>query len=244
MTRRSVSSPASWEFSQRMLILVASQLVLALTVWYVGDGRRPWYSPEFTTIQGWLGASLTILGVVIRLLGTATLSSRIMSSKSPESVRLCREGLFAVSRNPLYLGSLLMLAGYGVYFGWIAAAGFTLLHWLRYQRVIQLEETQLEEQWGQEFEDYRHSVPRWFGRLSRLRNIDWPSVTADSLLANAIFVGFAVGCVAGSITGQHAWLILFQALGGAVSVFHLIGTAAIRRRKCREASPEQHAVPQ
>lgn len=79
-------------------------------------------------------------------------------------------GLYRFTRNPMYIGVLTLLGGWGLAFGspliggyWIAlAVGFHL-------RVILHEEPWLAKRFASEWAAYSAAVPRWLPRLSRWR---------------------------------------------------------------------------
>ena len=75
-------------------------------------------------------------------------------------------GLFAVVRNPMYVGVVTMIAGEAVLFlsPWLAAwavAAIAAFH----VRVIVYEEPTLARTFGASWESYRARVPRWLPRL-------------------------------------------------------------------------------
>jgi protein-S-isoprenylcysteine O-methyltransferase Ste14 len=69
---------------------------------------------------------------------------------------------FSVSRNPMYVGITLMLAGVALLLGtvtpWVPVVVFAILMNLRFVRV---EERMLAETFGSEWEQYRARVRRW-----------------------------------------------------------------------------------
>ena len=79
-----------------------------------------------------------------------------------ESSALVTAGIFRRSRNPMYLGVLLILAGWAV---WLAnVAAFLLLPvFVAYLNRFQIapEERALEARFGTTFVDYRRAVRRW-----------------------------------------------------------------------------------
>ena len=79
-----------------------------------------------------------------------------------ESSTLVRAGIFRRSRNPMYLGVLLVLAAWAV---WLAnVAAFLLLPvFVAYLNRFQIapEERALEARFGTTFADYRRAVRRW-----------------------------------------------------------------------------------
>lgn len=79
-----------------------------------------------------------------------------------EPGQLTTAGLFARTRNPMYLGMLTALAGLAWLLGslacWLPVAVFALLAQFWY---IPLEERALSAKFGAQFEAYRRRVPRW-----------------------------------------------------------------------------------
>lgn len=86
-------------------------------------------------------------------------------SNPPE--RLVTSGPYSVSRNPIYLGHLVYVAGSaGVFRSRLVAASLlALLPW--YQRRVRRDEQRLRDLFTGEYEDYRLSAPRWLGRPRR-----------------------------------------------------------------------------
>lgn len=76
--------------------------------------------------------------------------------------KLVVNGLYKVSRNPMYLGMALLLAGAALYLGEGAAFGFVALFVLL-MNVLQIkpEEDALERKFGNDYLDYKRRVRRW-----------------------------------------------------------------------------------
>jgi protein-S-isoprenylcysteine O-methyltransferase Ste14 len=79
------------------------------------------------------------------------------ASKPP----LVRHGLFARSRNPIFLGMRLNLAGLFLALPNAATLAFLLLGEALIQVQVRLEEAHLDAAFGDDYADYRRSVPRW-----------------------------------------------------------------------------------
>ena len=79
-----------------------------------------------------------------------------------KSSKLMTEGMFRFSRNPMYLGAILLLAGLvlvmDVAAAWLILAIFTLI--LR-QKFVLKEEKLMEETFGHDYLDYKAKVRRW-----------------------------------------------------------------------------------
>ena len=110
------------------------------------------------TVQSlWIGTALVIPGLVIRALASGQLQ---------KNEQLATGGLYAYTRNPLYLGSLILAIGFALASrSWWIVAGIVLLFFSIYLPVIRAEEVFLRERFPQ-FEDYARQVPRLFPRIS------------------------------------------------------------------------------
>jgi hypothetical protein len=97
-----------------------------------------------------------------------------------EASALNTRGPYAHVRNPLYLGNLGICAGLSLVANnpWTYAIGLGFFS-TEYFFIIRAEESFLREKYGQRFEDYESSVPRWIPRFAavnagRLRStFDW-----------------------------------------------------------------------
>ena len=113
-----------------------------------------------TTQSMLIGATLVIPGLVIRALASGQLQ---------KNEQLATAGLYAYTRNPLYLGSLILSAGFALAArSWWIAAGIILLFVVIYLPVIRGEEAFLRERFP-EFADYALRVPRLLPTVHRQR---------------------------------------------------------------------------
>ncbi len=75
---------------------------------------------------------------------------------------LVQSGIFRRSRNPIYLGDLLILAGFCLFWGaWWGLLLVPLLFWILADRFIGPEEARLQEKFGKAFEAYCARTRRW-----------------------------------------------------------------------------------
>ena len=82
--------------------------------------------------------------------------------------RLAISGPYAWTRNPLYLGSALMGAGFAVAGGsWILALACLVLFVAIYWPVIRREEEYLRREFGEVYDCYAQSVPLFLPRFRR-----------------------------------------------------------------------------
>ena len=104
-----------------------------------------------------IGTALVIPGLAVRALASGQLQ---------KNEQLATAGPYAYTRNPLYLGSLILAMGFAVASrSWWIVAGIVLLFFAIYLPVIRAEEVFLRQRFPQ-FEDYARQVPRFFPRLS------------------------------------------------------------------------------
>jgi protein-S-isoprenylcysteine O-methyltransferase Ste14 len=104
-----------------------------------------------------LGAIVVVLGLVIRALA----SGHVRKNES-----LATSGPYAYTRNPLYLGSLLIGLGFAVAAdSWWVGAALVVMFFAIYLPVIRDEEAFLRRTFP-EFDEYARLVPRMFPRLS------------------------------------------------------------------------------
>lgn len=81
---------------------------------------------------------------------------------TPDGRTLLTDGVFRLSRNPMYLGMALILVGMAVIAGsatvWLVPPAFV---WLIDRQLIRREEAILAAQFGDEYHAYRRRVRRW-----------------------------------------------------------------------------------
>jgi protein-S-isoprenylcysteine O-methyltransferase Ste14 len=76
--------------------------------------------------------------------------------------RLATDGVYAISRNPIYLGFLFVLAGFAFVLGSLGILVMVpVVAVLLYALVIRSEEAYLAHRFGAEYEGYRARVRRW-----------------------------------------------------------------------------------
>jgi protein-S-isoprenylcysteine O-methyltransferase Ste14 len=105
-----------------------------------------------------IGAGLVIPGLAIRGLASGHLQ---------KNEQLATGGPYAYTRNPLYLGSLILSVGFALAArSWWIVGGIVLLFFVIYLPVIRSEENFLRERFPQ-FDEYAREVPSLLPRVSR-----------------------------------------------------------------------------
>ena len=146
---------------------------------------RVFAKPSFVTLVS--GGAVALLGLAIRAWAAGYVE---------KGSKLATEGPYALTRNPLYLGSSMIGAGFALAGRsvWVAAA-FAALLVLVYVPVIRREERFLREKFGTAYDDYARGVPIFFPRIARPRTSDvqfsWQRYRANREYEAAL--GFTVG---------------------------------------------------
>lgn len=112
------------------------------------------------------GAVIGALGAGVFICSVLTMkdSWRAGVSKS-EKTRLVTGGIYAVSRNPAFLGFDLVYAGIALmFFNWVLFALSALAALMLHLQIVNVEEEHLADAFGNEYLDYRKKVCRYFGR--------------------------------------------------------------------------------
>jgi len=110
-----------------------------------------------------LGYLFIALGIGLPVWGAQIfkrVETNILPYKSPD--KLVTEGPFKFSRNPMYLGMLLVLIGVGVRLGileslYFIGVFFAVANWW----YIPFEEGKMDKMFGEQFTDYKKQVRRW-----------------------------------------------------------------------------------
>lgn len=120
----------------------------------------------FTVPARRVGAlTLAVAGVVIALLGVISFrrARTTVNPLHPEAASaLVVSGVYRFTRNPMYLGLLLVLLGWAVFLANALAFVFPAVYVPLMNRLqIRPEENALAEKFGPGFADYRSKVRRW-----------------------------------------------------------------------------------
>jgi protein-S-isoprenylcysteine O-methyltransferase Ste14 len=140
---------------------VAVLLVIALLM-----GLSVGIGPQLHWLhQRGIGVGLILGGVLVGVLGVVTFrrAHTTVDPRFPQkTTALVTSGIYRVTRNPMYLGMLLALAGWACWLGQILpylALPIFVIYINRWQ--IAPEERALEQIFRQEFMLYRARVRRW-----------------------------------------------------------------------------------
>lgn len=142
-----------------------------------------------------MGGALAALGLFVRGLA---------SGHVKKDAELTVSGPYAYTRNPLYLGSMIIAAGFALAArSWWIVAGMATIFVAIYIPVILHEEAYLRSQFP-EFDDYARRVPRLVPRL-RTRT---SGVVSEGTRASAVNGDFRPNCIGNTASTMRSWGLL------------------------------------
>ena len=138
-------------------------LLCALLIWWLGKRTPALNLPNSVRI----GAAIALLAAGIFVMLAAVISFRraktTVNPLKPETASaLVTSGIFGYTRNPMYLGMLLVLCAWVAFLASPAALTVVLVFWLYIGHFqIRPEEAALTSLFGGDFTDYTKRVRRW-----------------------------------------------------------------------------------
>jgi protein-S-isoprenylcysteine O-methyltransferase Ste14 len=141
----------AWLFRRRTVIPIPLAIAILATP---ADRTQP------SALVG-AGAILVVLGEAIRLWSVRQIGA-ISRTRSDRLGPLVASGPFALVRNPLYLGNIVLWVGFAVSarLPWLAPV-FVAILGFEYHAIVRWEERLLEERLGERYRTYTEHVPRW-----------------------------------------------------------------------------------
>ena len=133
------------------------------------------YNAQHASAYVVLGLVCIILGESIRF-WAVSYAGGITRTTTVGAAMLCTAGPFAHTRNPLYIGNMLMYNGIVLIAGASNILSMLMLTWLffiiQYYLIINLEEQTLTRIFGNTYLYYIKNVPRLFPQLLRWKSDD------------------------------------------------------------------------
>jgi len=142
---------------------VMTTTVLAVAMWFIAQNSA---GSELPSVLRWAVLLLLVaVGSAVGLAGVWSFRSAqttVNPYRPHATSTLVTSGVYRFTRNPMYLGLMLALAGWGIYLAnvWSLLLGFAFVPFMnRFQ--IEPEERALEHTYGEEFRSYCRKVRRW-----------------------------------------------------------------------------------
>ena len=111
----------------------------------------------------WVGITIIVVGVLI-VVGPVTAFARAETTIKPfeDSSSLVVSGIYRYTRNPMYVGMVVVLLGVAVLLGSLSPFIMPIIFVpVLNARIIKHEEQMLEERFGEEYRELKRSVRRW-----------------------------------------------------------------------------------
>jgi protein-S-isoprenylcysteine O-methyltransferase Ste14 len=147
---------------QSRRVMPTTYLLLAIVLMIALHFVYPWR----TVMPGWwrlVGILAVAAGVALNVVADkAFRAARTTLKPFEESSALVTRGVFHFTRNPMYVGFLLVLIGVALLLGsltpWVVVAGSGIL---LDRQFVAIEERMLARRFGEEWKRYTLSTPRW-----------------------------------------------------------------------------------
>ena len=138
---------------------IAMALVLVATTvqWLLPPKATPIYSSAIFAV------TLSLAGFAVMMWAWWQFQQRqVAICPTEKTARLITDGIYRVTRNPMYLGMTMILAGLAVWFGTMPfycapAVFFVIIN----QAFCPYEEAKLTSAFGEDYKQYRSAVRRW-----------------------------------------------------------------------------------
>lgn len=148
-----------------------------------------------------VGGCVALLGELVRTYGVAYIGT-ISRTRSYSNGQLVQEGPFALLRNPLYFGNLVLSVGLSMMsnVSWLPLL-VVVVFYAQYIPVVAWEERKLNHIFGDSYAQYCATVPnRWFPSLGRIRATrlyaapqEWgPALKSEKRTLTSVFAYFLI----------------------------------------------------
>ena len=177
-----------------------------------------------------VGALLVLMAASLRTWATAYLRADVMQDSAVHAEAIVADGPYRHTRNPLYLGNLLLATGFGAL---ASRSGFPVivLGMLFFcLRLIGLEESRLLAEQGERYREYVRRVPRLFPSLTPRvpaseRQPRWGQAFLGEGFIWAFFLGIAVFAITLRVN------LLWICVGGGLVAYVALSYALKPKRK-------------
>jgi protein-S-isoprenylcysteine O-methyltransferase Ste14 len=139
-------------------------LVAGLIPLWITDVRINNIFHEVWQLHHYIGTIVFLIGFVIMLWCIISFAVKGRGTLSPvdPTKKLVISGLYCFSRNPMYVGVMLILIGEAIFFQSVNLWGYLILVFVAFNLfVIHIEEPRLGKDFGEDYKLYCQKVRRW-----------------------------------------------------------------------------------
>jgi protein-S-isoprenylcysteine O-methyltransferase Ste14 len=145
----------------RLIVAAAFVWVLARVAWKNLDNFAGALAWLVHPAAAWGGIAILGVGAVLIVAAQFQMGASWRIGVDRERTELVTHGLFGVSRNPVFLGMVLVLVGGFLVAPSAVTAGLLGVGWVAFSTQIRLEEAHLAALHGEAYAAYRAKVRRW-----------------------------------------------------------------------------------
>lgn len=117
----------------------------------------------------YIGVALNIIGGLLIVSGWRVVHREYWSKEKGEG-KLVTDGIYAYIRHPQYAGFIILTFGLLVHWATIPLLIMWPLLVIQYVKLAKQEETEMIEQFGDDYKEYMEKVPRFFPKLNLFYN--------------------------------------------------------------------------
>jgi protein-S-isoprenylcysteine O-methyltransferase Ste14 len=145
------------------------------------------FSKPLTVEGSWLDCMFDQIAWLTFLIGGAIRWWSTLYIGGRKTSDLISEGPYSLCRNPLYLGTFLMVVSVAIFMQSLTfSAGLILASWIYLSTTIPVEERRLRDRFGSKFDKYCEEVPRLFPRFSGFKSAATIEVRINGLMSEGI----------------------------------------------------------
>jgi protein-S-isoprenylcysteine O-methyltransferase Ste14 len=187
--------------------------VVMVALFVLSVPRWPAGSDDYDTLLDGIGFTVALIGQLIRT-GTVGYAYIIRGGKNRQvyAEELVTRGLFNHSRNPLYVGNLLIVLG--LLLVWNSPLAYLvggLFFLVGYIAIVAAEEVFLSRKFGEQYDAYAKRVPRWRIRLGDFESsmagmsFNWRRVVLKEYNSAAFWIGAAFALMLADSLHYQPW---------------------------------------
>ena len=165
MKRHNINSGVSLIFINIIFTILYPGIVAGLIPCWIIGGDINVIIFEFEKLHQLAGIFLFIAGFIIMTWCIVNFAVKGRGTLSPiaPTKKLVVSGLYRFSRNPMYIGVMLLLIGETLFFSSLSLCLYSFIVFLGFNLfIIAREEPRLKKDFGNDYDIYRKKVRRWF----------------------------------------------------------------------------------
>lgn len=225
--REEIEDAGNWLFRWRSYLPTVVLIIFLLAML---DYEYPSANAQYNFMWEIFCLAVSFFGLAIRVLTIGHTPEGTSGRNTTEQIAesLNTTGIYAVVRNPLYLGNFFMGLGLALFpYLWWLTLIYTLIFWLYYERIILAEEAFLREKFGQPYLDWADKTPVFIPKLGQYNKASLPFSIKNVLkreyngflaIVLVMFLLETIGelVIHGKVTYEPWWLCL---LGVTVAIW-------------------------